>query len=97
LIVGSTGVLYPSITAQGGSVVTWISDSNITNLVLQTSSGFDASQDVRKFSIAAMTIDGDTCRFTDPNNRVNPVNAVVNNAVSSGPFVYGTGRTEKIT
>ncbi len=98
LIVGSTGQLYPSITAIGSSTVTWLSDSNLTTLVLQTSSTLDKSQDVRPMTIAASTIDGDTCRVLDPNNCITWTTAtVIKNSVASGPFTFGANRTVKIT
>ena len=97
LIVGSTGLVYPSITAVGGSNISWISDSNITNLIMTTSSVFDASVDVRKFTIASITMDGDTCIVRDPNNRIIPLSVTVNNMVKSGPFIFGTNRTVKVS
>jgi hypothetical protein len=93
----STQLAYPSFTMMTGSTLVWNSDSNVTVLALQNGSTMDCSQDVRPFTIGTLTIDADTCQVNDPNNRTQWTNAVVlNQQVTSGPFVFGSGRAIKV-
>jgi hypothetical protein len=88
---------YPSILVRTGSSVTWLSGSNITNLVLQTNSSLDKSQDLRPMQIGQMTIDADTCSVNDPYNTITWSGRItLNNNLNSGPIVLGNGRQLQI-
>lgn len=97
--VMSTGVTYPLITCITGSSIVWNSDSGITTISVLNGSSVDFSQDVRPVSVQTVTIDGDTCQWNDPNNRTVPIqNAVViGQRVLAGPFIFGSGRSFKIS
>ncbi len=97
IAVGSIGLTYAAVNAFQGSRITWNSDSTITTLVLQTSSTFDKSGDIRPIVITNSTIDGDSCQVLDPLNSVTWTNAAsVHNSVTSGPFTFTGTRTVKI-
>ncbi len=93
LTVNASALTYPDVEAYGGSTVLWLSDATVTNLVLQTGSFFDKSQDVRPITVVSSTIDAD-CTVNDPNNAITFTNrTTIRGAVQSGPFIFGTGRT----
>jgi hypothetical protein len=95
--VQSTGLTYNSVTAKGSSRVTWLSNSNIGTLNLQTGSAFDKSKDTRPITITNSAFDGDTTQILDPWGAVTYTNpTAVANAVNSGPFVYPPGKSVKI-
>ncbi len=92
------GLTFTSIVASGGSTLTYLVGGTITALTLQTNSTLDKSGSLAAMTITDSTIDGDTCQILDPNNTIVFTNAsVVNQQVTSGPFVVGGGRTWKLT
>jgi hypothetical protein len=96
--VRGAGLTYASVTATGGTNVSWQSDSTITALVLKTSSVLDKSLDVRPMTITASDIEGDTCQIVDPVSAISYTNATtVRNFVTNGPFVRNGNFTCKIT
>lgn len=98
--VGGLGLTYATVTVTGGSVVTWLSNSTITTLTLQTGSQLDKSQDLRAMTVTSSTIDADSCQIIDPFNAITYTNATtLRNAVTAGPFVIGAtpARTLKLT
>ncbi len=98
VIVQGLTLTYGVITAKQGSTFTWVSDSTISQLNLQTGSVFDKSLDSRTMVVTNGTFDGDTTVVNDPYGVITYTNAVtVTNAVQSGPFVEGAGRTWKVT
>lgn len=91
-------VTWPTITAQGGSAMTWLAGGIITNLTMTTSSTLDKSQDARPLTITNSTIDGDTCQVNDPLDAITWTNATtVKQQVTSGPFLFTGPRTVKVT
>jgi hypothetical protein len=96
--VGSVGQTYTNFSAVTGSSVTWLSNSNITNLTIRSNTTFDKSQDWRAITISNSTIEADTCQIIDPLNTITFTNATnMVNPSNSGPFIYGAGKTCKIT
>jgi hypothetical protein len=97
VVVGSLGLTYAAVSAVGGSNIQWQSNSTITALVLQTSSIFDKSQDLRPIVITDSTIDGDTCQINDPGNAITYTNpTTIRNVIQSGPFIVGVGRSVQV-
>ncbi len=93
-----TGLTFASLIARQSSRVTWLAGGTITALTLGTGTIFDKSQDLTALTITNSTIDGDSCQILDPINTITFTNAtVVNNNTSTGPFVFGPGRTLKLT
>jgi hypothetical protein len=98
ITVTAAEATFPAILAANGSQFTWLSDSTVTTLTLRTGSFFDKSQDPRAMTITNLTIDVDTAVVNDPMNTITYTNAAVcNNAASGGPFLFGSGRTLKLT
>ncbi len=98
VVGGNGGLTYATVTAKGGSTLTWLADGTITTLTLQTGSTLDKSTDLRALTITNSTLDADSCQVLDSNNVVTFTNATtLNNTVTSGPFILGTGRTIKVT
>lgn len=96
-VAANPKLTFPSVTSIGGSRLTWLSGSDITALVLQTSSVLDKSKDLRPMVIGTLTMDVDTCQVLDPNGVATITNPVLTrNALQSGPLVMGVGRTIKI-
>ena len=94
---GTTDLTWTTITAQGGSSMSWPCGGTITTLTMTNSCTLDKSQDVRTLTITNATIDGDTCAFNDPLNAIvwtNPVS--VKQQVSSGPFRFTGTRTVRV-
>lgn len=88
---------WPTITAQGGSTMTWLAGGTITTLTMTTSSILDKSQDLRPLTITNATIDGDTCVVDDPLNAIVWTNgATVKQRVNSGPFRFTGSRTVRV-
>ena len=96
ITVGGRALTYTTITVSGGSVITWSSDSNITNLTLKTNSVFDKSKDARAITITNYTIDGDTCRILDPLSTITALDGTVNGQVTNGPFTFAGPRRVRI-
>lgn len=89
---------WPTITAQGGCILTWLAGGTITTFTMTAGCTLDKSADVRTLTITNSTIDGDTCQFNDPNNAIVFTNATtVNQQVTSGPFTFTGPRTVKVT
>lgn len=89
---------WPSITAQGGCLLTWYAGGTITNLTLSQFCILDKSNDARTLTLTNHTIDGDTCQIIDPLNSIVFTNAgTVKQQVSSGPYVFTGPRTVKVT
>ncbi len=89
---------WTTITAQGGSVMTWLAGGTVTTLTLTTSAYLDKSQDARALTITNSTIDGDTCFINDPLNACVFTNATtVKQSVASGPIRFTGTRTVKVT
>lgn len=95
---GTDGLTWTTITAQGGSSLTWLAGGTITTLTMTTSSTLDKSGDTRGLTITNSTIDGDTCQILDPLNAITFTNATsVKERVTSGPFQFTGTRTVKVT
>lgn len=89
---------WATITAQGGSALTFLAGGTITSLTMTTNSSLDKSQDARALTLTNSTIDGDTCFFNDPLNVITFTNATsVKQRVGSGPFLFTGTRTVKVT
>lgn len=89
---------WATITAQVGSVVTFLAGGTITTLTLENGSRLDKSQDARSLVITNSTIDGDSCLVVDPLNAITFTNATsVKQQVVSGPFQFTGTRTMKVT
>ncbi len=98
LTVESNGLTYPTVSLLSGSTATWLSDGNISNLVLQTGSIFDKSQDARPIVVSISSQDGDSTTVRDNWNAITWTTAIVfRNAIGSGPVQTGPGRSFKIT
>jgi hypothetical protein len=98
ITVGSVGQTYTNFSALSGSSVSWLSNSGITNLTLRSNTTFDKSQDWRAITISNSTIEADTCQIIDPLNTITFTNSTnMVNPSNSGPFIYGAGKTCKIT
>lgn len=96
--VATDGLTWATITAQGGSSLSFLAGGTITNLTLSTSSSLDKSEDGRALTITNSTIDGDTCTVNDPLNVITFTNATsVREQVGSGPFRFTGTRTVKVT
>lgn len=96
-VESSGGLTYPSVQLVSGSTAKWLSDGNVSNLVLQTGSVFDKSQDARPITVSASSQDGDTTTTRDNWNAISWGSAIVfRNAIGSGPVQTGVGRTFKI-
>mgnify|MGYP001597955751 FL=1 len=92
------GLTWPTITAQGGCLLTWLAGGTITTLTMSVGCTLDKSGDTRALTITNSTIDGDSCQFIDPLNAITWTNATsVKQQVSSGPFVFTGTRTVKVT
>lgn len=92
------GLTWATITAQGGSVMTWLAGGTITTLTMTTGSTLDKSGDLRSLTITNSTVDGDTCVINDPLNAITWTNATsVKQRVASGPFRFTGTRTVKVT
>jgi hypothetical protein len=95
----ASGATWPSVKAAGGSLVTWPVQGTITSLAVITSSRLDKSGDTVHLgsTVTNGNVDVDTAVINDPNNCLvytNPLTA--NNACSSGPLIFGPGRTLQI-
>lgn len=97
--VRSQAATYPSVIAEGGSRVIWLSDSSITDLVLQSGATLDKSGNILPITITDSEIDGGSnCQVIDPFSKITWTNATtVNGQVTSGPFTFLGPRTVKIT
>lgn len=92
------GLTWATITAQGGSQLTWLAGGVITNLTMTTGSSLDKRLDLRTLTITNSTIDGDSCSIFDTLNTIVFTNATtVKQQVSSGPFQFTGPRTVKVT
>jgi len=92
------GLTIPTLTAQGGSSITYLAGGTISNFTLQTSSRLDKSQDLRTLTISTSEIDGDTCQVNDPNSVIVWSTAtLVNGQVQTGWLLSGPGRQWKVT
>ena len=88
---------WATISAQGGSTMTWLAGGIISALTMTTSSALDKSLDARSLTITNATIDGDTCDINDPLNAISYTNPVtVKQQVTSGPFRFTGTRTVKV-
>lgn len=98
-VVVSTDLLtWATVTAQGGSRLTFLAGGTITTLTMTTSSLLDKFGDSRALTITNSTIDGDTCVINDPFNAITFTNATsVKQRVASGPFRFTGTRTVKVT
>lgn len=93
VVQSAGGLTYPSITAKQGSQVSWLSDGNVTNLVLQTGSVFDKSADARPITVSTSVQDGDTTVVSDPWSAISWGSKITfTNAVQSGPVLVAAGR-----
>lgn len=82
---------------QQGAQIAYFSTAPIGTLTLTQSSVFDCSLDDRSRTIASSTIDGSS-QILDPLNTCTFTTAtVVRGPVSTGPIVFGVGRTVKIS
>lgn len=96
--IATDSLTWATITAQGGSALTFLAGGTITNLTLSTGALLDKSQDARGLTITNSTIDGDTCFIDDALNSITFTNATsVKQQVSSGPFRFTGTRTVKVT
>lgn len=96
LFVGGSGA-YTTLTGQIGAQITYTSSGTITTLSLSQGSTFDVSSNPSGRTITNSTVTGD-CTVNDPNNTITWTNATaVTGAVTTGTFVFGVGRTVKIT
>lgn len=96
--VRSQDTTHPVVTAEGGSSVVWISNSNITSLTLSSSATLDKSQSILPITITTSDIDGSDCQVLDPFSTITWVNATtVRGQVTTGPFTFLGPRTVKIT
>jgi len=96
--ITTDALTWASITAQGGSALTWLAGGIITSLTLTTGSTLDKSADARGLTITSHTLDGDTCVINDPLNAVVFTNAgTVKQQVSSGPYRFTGSRSVKVT
>ena len=92
------GLTWATITAQGGSAMTWLAGGVITTLTLSNGSSLDKSLDMRALTITNSTLDGDSCFVNDPLNAITWTNATsVRQQVVSGPFLFTGTRTVKVT
>lgn len=92
------GLTWTTVTARGGSTLSFIAGGTITTLTMETSASLDKSQDARALTITNSTIDGDTCLFNDPLNSITFTNSTsIKQQVSSGPFRFTGLRTIKLT
>jgi plastocyanin len=89
---------WATVTAQGGSILTFRTGGTVTTLTMTTGSQLDKSDDNRALTITNSTIDGDTCLVNDPLNAITWTNATsVRQQVASGPFRFTGTRTVKVT
>lgn len=96
--VTTDSLTFASVSAQGGSRLSWLAGGTITSLTLTTSSSLDKSQDNRTLTITNSTMDGDSCTISDPLNSITFTNATsVKQAVQSGPIQFTGTRTIKVT
>lgn len=96
--VGGQGLTYQNVNAFQSSTLSWLSNSNIQNLVLQTGGTLDKSGDFRGITIVNSTIDGDTCQINDPLSAISWTNpTTVKGSVTSGPFVFTGPRNVKVS
>ena len=97
VIVQKDELTWATVTAQGGSTMTWLAGGTITTLTMTTGSTLDKSQDLRSLTITNATIDGDTCIVDDPLNAIVWTNgATVKQRVNSGPFRFTGSRTVRV-
>lgn len=95
--IATHNLTWATLTAQGGSLVSFLAGGVITSLTLSTGSALDKSQDGRTLTITDSTIDGDTCVINDPLNAMvftNPTS--VKQQVASGPFRFTGTRTMRL-
>ena len=98
VVVARDVLTWVTITARGGSGMTWLAGGTITTLTMETGAVLDKSLDLRALTITNSTIDGDTCSFVDPLNTITFTNATsVKQQVTSGPFQFTGTRTVKVT
>ncbi len=91
------GLVWPSITVQGGCNLTWLAGGTVTALTMSVGCVLDKSGDNRALTITNHTIDGDSCVISDPLNAITFTNAgTVKQAVTSGPYVFTGTRTVRI-
>lgn len=96
--VAADALTWTTITAQGGSTLTFMAGGTVTTLTMTTGSTLDKSGDARALTITNSTIDGDTCQIIDPRNAITFTNATsVKQQVASGPFQFTGTRTVKVT
>lgn len=96
-VASSPSLTYPSVVAQGGTSVSWLSGSNITTLSLFTSSSFDKSGDLRSMTVTNCTMDASTSQINDPFSVMtftNPIQA--RDAINAGAVLRGPGSTVKV-
>ncbi len=96
--VTSEARTYSSVIAKNGSRLTWLSDSTITSLDLQTGSVLDKSSDPRPITITSSSLDGDGTAILDPTSAITYTNATaVRGIVSSGVITFGAGKNLKVS
>lgn len=95
--VRSQDTTHPVITAEGGSTIAWLSNSDITTLTLRSSATLDKSQSILPITVTNSTIDGANCQILDPFSTVTWTNpTTVNGQVTTGPFTFLGPRTVQI-
>lgn len=83
---------YNDVTVKNQSSLVWLSGSNIAGLTLQTGSNFQ-KQTQSAMTITSLSIEADTCTFSDLFNAVTFTNAVpLVNALTAGPFRFSAGK-----
>lgn len=83
------GLTWPTITAQGGSLMRWLAGGTITTLTMTTGSTLDKSGDLRALTITNSTLDGETCVINDPLSTIAFTNVTtVNQRITSGPYRF---------
>jgi hypothetical protein len=88
---------WTTVSAQGGSSLSFLAGGTITTLTMTTSSTLDKSQDARALTITNSTLDGDTCFINDPLNAITFTNATtVKQSVTSGVIRFTGTRTVKV-
>lgn len=96
--VAKDSLTWTTVTAQGGSSLSWQAGGTITTLTLTTGASLDKSLDARALTITNSTLDGDTCFINDPLNTITFTNATsVKQQVTGGPLRFTGTRTMKLT
>lgn len=91
------GLTWPTITAQGGCLLTWLAGGVITALTMTTGCVLNKSGDKRPLTITDSTINGDSCQIVDPLNAITFTNpTTVHQQVVSGPFLFTGTRTVRV-